>query len=207
MTSTMRRRAIARSAIGPQPSRRPMPSRPASMSPATPATRPPPSLRWSPTRTFCLACHDPAVDHHPDQGVQHLPPAGQSRGVPATTAQAEGGMRSRAWQWAWCCCSRPLPRLPAQEYLVRLDARAQGATYRGIRKDSIPASQVVTGPGGGPETPDGFAATCVPNRPAVCYFYRAGAPGAAVRSSPAPTSPPGVSASAASACTPMPASA
>lgn len=63
--------------------------------------------------------------------------------------------------------------LPAQEFLVRLDAKAQGATYRGIRKDSIPASQVVTGPGGGPETPDGYDATCVTGQ-AVCYFYRAG---------------------------------
>lgn len=62
----------------------------------------------------------------------------------------------------------------AQEFLVRLDARAQGATYRGIRKDSLPASQVVTGPGGGFETPDGYAAYCSTGQP-VCYFYRAGA--------------------------------
>ena len=61
----------------------------------------------------------------------------------------------------------------AQEFLVRLDARAQGATYRGIRKDSLPLSQVVTGPGGGLETPDGFVANCIPGRP-FCYFYRAG---------------------------------
>ncbi len=61
----------------------------------------------------------------------------------------------------------------AQEYLVRLDARVQGATYRGILKDSIPLGQVVTGPGGGLETPDGFVATCFPGR-TVCTFYRAG---------------------------------
>lgn len=62
----------------------------------------------------------------------------------------------------------------AQEFLVRLDARAQGATYRGIRKDSLPASQVVTGPGGALETPDGYAAYCTAGQ-SVCYFYRAGA--------------------------------
>lgn len=61
----------------------------------------------------------------------------------------------------------------AQEFLVRLDARALGATYRGIRKDSIPVSQVVIGPGGGQETPDGYVANCNPGRP-FCYFYRAG---------------------------------
>jgi hypothetical protein len=61
-----------------------------------------------------------------------------------------------------------------QEYLVRLDARVQGASYRGILKDSIPLGQVVTGPSGGLETPDGFTAICLPGR-AVCQFYRAGA--------------------------------
>jgi len=62
----------------------------------------------------------------------------------------------------------------AQEYLVRLDARVQGASYRGILKDSIPLGQVVTGPSGGFETPDGYLATCLPGS-TVCHFYRAGA--------------------------------
>ncbi len=61
----------------------------------------------------------------------------------------------------------------AQQYLIRLDSRVQGASYRGIQKDSIPTGQVVTGPTGGFETPDGFAATCLPGQ-AVCHFYRAG---------------------------------
>jgi hypothetical protein len=71
----------------------------------------------------------------------------------------------------------------AQEYLVRLDARAQGATYRGILKDSIPVGQVVTGPGGGPETPDGYVASCTGG--AMCTFYR---PGRARRGGPFVTS-------------------
>lgn len=62
----------------------------------------------------------------------------------------------------------------AQEYLIRLDSRVQGASYRGVLKDSIPAAQVVTGSGGGFETPDGHAASCIPGQ-AVCHFYRAGA--------------------------------
>jgi opacity protein-like surface antigen len=62
----------------------------------------------------------------------------------------------------------------AQNYLVRLDARVQGASYRGILKDSIPVGQVVTGPTGGFETPDGYTASCLPGQP-VCHFYRAGA--------------------------------
>lgn len=72
----------------------------------------------------------------------------------------------------------------AQEFLVRLDSRVQGATYRGIRKDSIPLTQVVTVTGGSLETPDGFAATCVPGRD-VCYFFR---PGDARRGGPFVTS-------------------
>jgi hypothetical protein len=61
----------------------------------------------------------------------------------------------------------------AQEYLVRLDTRLQAATYRGIQLDSIPAAQVVTGSGGGLQTPDGYAVNCVTGQP-NCYFYRAG---------------------------------
>jgi hypothetical protein len=61
----------------------------------------------------------------------------------------------------------------AQDYVARLDVRAQGATYRGIRKDSIPLSQVVTGPGGGQESPDGYAVNCIPGR-TFCTFYRTG---------------------------------
>ena len=61
----------------------------------------------------------------------------------------------------------------AQQYLIRLDARAQTATYRGVLLDSIPVAQVVPGPGGGPGTPDGFAAYCAPGAQ-YCSFYRAG---------------------------------
>jgi hypothetical protein len=72
----------------------------------------------------------------------------------------------------------------AQEYLVRVDSRVQGATYRGIEKDSIPVGQVVTTPGGSLETPDGYAATCVAGR-AACTFFR---PGKARRGGPFVTS-------------------
>jgi hypothetical protein len=61
----------------------------------------------------------------------------------------------------------------AQDYLLRLDSRLQVAEYRGIRRDSILATSVVTGPGGGPETPDGFAVTCIPGQ-SYCDFYRPG---------------------------------
>jgi hypothetical protein len=72
----------------------------------------------------------------------------------------------------------------AQEYLIRLDSRAQGASYRGLRKDTIPASQVVTTPGGSLETPDGYAAACISGEP-QCTFYR---PGAVQRGGPFVTS-------------------
>ncbi len=60
----------------------------------------------------------------------------------------------------------------AQEYLVRLDSRVQSVSYRGVQKDSILAGQVVTGPSGGPETPDGYAVSCTGLT--YCYFFRAG---------------------------------
>ena len=36
----------------------------------------------TPTRSFCLACHDPSVDHHPERECVGLPPPGRARGLP-----------------------------------------------------------------------------------------------------------------------------
>jgi hypothetical protein len=66
-----------------------------------------------------------------------------------------------------------VPAATAQGYLLRLDSRVQDVTYRGVRLDSIPVGSVVTGPDGGPETPDGYAVSCDPGA-AVCEFYRPG---------------------------------
>ena len=48
----------------------------------------------------------------------------------------------------------------AQGYRLRLDSRVQRVTYRGLTMDSIPVGEVVTGPTGGPRTPDDFAVRC-----------------------------------------------
>jgi len=61
----------------------------------------------------------------------------------------------------------------AQGYRLRLDSRAQQASYRGVTPDSILASEVVTGPTGGPQTPDGFAVRCISST-AYCYYFRGG---------------------------------
>lgn len=63
--------------------------------------------------------------------------------------------------------------LHGQAYRVRLDVRGQSVGYRGIARDSIAATEVVTGRSGGLETPDGFRVTCVPGE-SYCTFYRAG---------------------------------
>ncbi len=54
----------------------------------------------------------------------------------------------------------PLLSAEAQGYRLRLDSRVQHAAYRGVRIDSIPADQVVTGPDGRLTTPDGYAVRC-----------------------------------------------
>ncbi len=63
--------------------------------------------------------------------------------------------------------------LAAQGYRLRLDNRAQSVSYRGVTLDSIPASDTVTGPTGGPTTTDGYAVTCNAGS-AYCTFYRPG---------------------------------
>ena len=72
----------------------------------------------------------------------------------------------------------------AQGYRLRLDSRAQRVSYRGVTPDSIPATQTVTAPTGGRQTPDGFAVRCPPGG-AHCFFFR---PGPEVRGGPMVTS-------------------
>ena len=71
----------------------------------------------------------------------------------------------------------------AQGYRVRVDARAQAVSFRGLVSDSIPVGETVTGPTGGPETPDGFAVRCSGGE--YCFFFR---PGPELRGIPVTTS-------------------
>lgn len=67
-----------------------------------------------------------------------------------------------------------LSSLPAaaQDYRVRLDARAQSVSFRGLLSDSIPISDAVQGATGGLESPDGHAVRC--NADGYCFFLRPG---------------------------------
>lgn len=70
--------------------------------------------------------------------------------------------------------------LGAQGYRVRVDTRLQSMAFRGLTLDSVATADVVTGAGGGLESPDGFAVRCRPGPP-FCTFYR---PGPTQRGSP-----------------------
>jgi len=67
----------------------------------------------------------------------------------------------------------------AQQYRARVDASAQGVTFRGLMADSIAADQVVAGANGGLETPDGHAVRCGTSN--YCFYFR---PGASVHAVP-----------------------
>ena len=75
----------------------------------------------------------------------------------------------RAW---WLALLLPVAA-SAQGYRLRVDARVQGAAYRGVTLDSILASDTVPGPGGGPQTPDGYAVSCS-GVSGYCTFFRPG---------------------------------
>jgi hypothetical protein len=60
----------------------------------------------------------------------------------------------------------------AQEYLIRLDARVQSVSYRGVQKDSILANQVVTGPMAALRLRTATLPACTGLT--YCYFFRAG---------------------------------
>ena len=72
----------------------------------------------------------------------------------------------------------------AQGYRVRIDTRLQVVSFRGLTPDSIAAADTVTGPAGGPATPDGFAVLCGAGD-TYCHFYR---PGAILHGAPIVTS-------------------
>ncbi|MGE5926655.1 MAG: hypothetical protein ACM357_04830 [Gemmatimonadota bacterium] len=78
----------------------------------------------------------------------------------------------------------PASAAEAQSWRLRLDARAQMAAFRGVELDSLLASEVVTGPTGGPVSPDGIIARCPPTTQ-FCYVFR---PGERRRGGPAFTS-------------------
>ena len=71
-----------------------------------------------------------------------------------------------------CVVFLPPASLPAQDYRVRLDARAQSVSFRGLISDSILAADVVRGTTGGFQTPDGHAVRC--SAVDYCYFLRPG---------------------------------
>lgn len=71
----------------------------------------------------------------------------------------------------------------AQGYRLRLDTRAQGVAYRGVTLDSIPVTDTVSSPGGGPTTADGYAVRCNTGA-SYCTYFR---PGTVRRGSPVTT--------------------
>lgn len=60
----------------------------------------------------------------------------------------------------------------AQSWRLRFDASAQRVSFRGITPDSVPETQILTGPHGGPVTADGFAVTCFGD--GFCRYFRPG---------------------------------
>ena len=81
---------------------------------------------------------------------------------------------------AACALAAVSSQAPAQDYRVRLDARLQAVSFRGLVADSIPAAEAVPAASGGLETPDGFAVRC--GGGAFCHFFR---PGPELRGVPA----------------------
>ena len=63
--------------------------------------------------------------------------------------------------------------LAGQGYRLKVDNRVQAISYRGLELDSIAVTDTISGPSGGPTTPDGFAVRC-PSGAAYCLYFRPG---------------------------------
>lgn len=87
----------------------------------------------------------------------------------------------------FCAAAVVLAMLPsglsAQNYRVRIDARGQAVSFRGLTADSISVASVLVSSNGGQVTPDGYAVRC--GAGAYCYYYR---PGATLQGVPITTS-------------------
>ena len=80
---------------------------------------------------------------------------------------------TRLWAlFAACMLVTRTAPAAAQSYRVRLDARVQSVSFRGLDSDSIAVGLVVPSPSGGFETPDGHAVRCGAGE--YCFFWRAG---------------------------------
>src|SRR5688572_11557460 len=94
--------------------------------------------------------------------------AGDARRLPRAPAQ---GGRVRRLVVALLLAAGPLA---AQDYRLRLDARLQSVSFRGVALDSILAGAAVADSTGSLYTPDGFAVLCLPGE-AYCTYFRPGA--------------------------------
>ncbi len=90
-------------------------------------------------------------------------------------------MRAARWAVASAALAYAFPAA-AQDYRLRIDARAQSVWFRGLTPDSVLASTVVTSSGGGLQTADGHAVRC--GAGLYCFFFR---PGPALRGIPVAT--------------------
>ena len=63
--------------------------------------------------------------------------------------------------------------LASQDYRLRVDARFQSVSFRGVQLDSIPATAAIADSNGSLHTPDGFAVVCLSSE-AYCTYFRPG---------------------------------
>ena len=82
------------------------------------------------------------------------------RAVPFTAVLVAGVFGAAAPAWA-------------QSWRLRFDAQARMVAFRGVELDSVPSTDVVAGPTGGPVSPDGIIARCPPTS-SYCYLFRRG---------------------------------
>jgi len=81
-------------------------------------------------------------------------------------------MRGTRWAMAIALGAAGVHPLAAQSWWLRFNASAQHIQLRGLNEDSIPATDAVTAPSGGLQTPGGIAVNC--NGAGYCYYFLPG---------------------------------
>jgi hypothetical protein len=103
--------------------------------------------------------------------MHHVPLPRDATGIQVPAGEWSGALRRGIWVgcailWGFA------PEAAAQSWRLRFDASAQRVAFRGLTADSVPEALVVSGPTGGPISPDGFAVFCIGD--GYCRFYRPG---------------------------------
>ena len=104
--------------------------------------------------------------------MQHVPHARETGGISRAPSDAASLMTRRRFLMVSALVAVNVASAAAQDYRIRIDARAQSVSFRGLSADSIRLGDTITDLDGTARSPEGQAVRCFGGP--YCYFFRSG---------------------------------